>query len=337
MKFLFPLFAAIAALAAEMPRFTPFGVIVPDQPLLHTEMALGETAESALSGLATRVLAGAKPVKINAYLRRAEDEPAVRQAIAERYSPVPALTCVVTALPGGSNFAFDAVAPTDRTGLGVLPAGGVAYVSGQAEKGADLREATHQTMKSLAATLQFLGSDWSGVVQVKAFVQPMSDSVIVFEELRKFFPGPKVLVEWIGGSVPVEIEMIVSCPDAKEAIEFLTPPGLKASPVYCRVVRLAAGPRIYLSGLSATGDAGAQVRGVFAQLQTALDATGSDLKHLAKATYYVAADDVSKALNELRPYYYDPQRPPAASKATVQRIGSGSSTFTMDMIAVPPR
>jgi len=78
---------------------------------------------------------------------------------------------------------------------------------------------------------------------------------------------------------------------------------------------------------------------VFAQLQQLLDSTGSDLRHLAKATYYVSDDDrtagsSSAMLNKLRPEYYDPERPPAASKVRVHGVALVDRTLTMDIIAV---
>lgn len=339
MKFLCALFFTVIAMAAE-PRHlfengkTAQAVVVPAQPLRHTAQVFGVTPEAALDALGET-----HPVKLNAYLRNAADEPLLRAAVVKRFQPPPALTCVVSELPEpGSSIGLDAVAPAASEGLGVLSAGGVAYISGQAEKGADLRGAARKTMESLGATLRFLGVDWAQAVQLKAFVQPISEAAAVREELAKFFPvervPPIVLVEWIGGGTPLEIEVIASVPDASGPIEFLTPPGMKTSPVFCRVTRFA-GPRIYLSGLSGSGDASNQVSEVFTELKKTLDAIGTDWRHLAKATYYVAADDVSKALNELRPKYYDPLRPPAASKAMVPRTGGGSSTFTMDMIAVP--
>jgi enamine deaminase RidA (YjgF/YER057c/UK114 family) len=76
---------------------------------------------------------------------------------------------------------------------------------------------------------------------------------------------------------------------------------------------------------------------VFDRLKDILDRTGSDFRHLAKATYYVSADDASRKLNELRPRYYDPKRPPAASKAVVAGVGMTERTVTLDMIAVPAK
>jgi len=76
------------------------------------------------------------------------------------------------------------------------------------------------------------------------------------------------------------------------------------------------------------------VRDVFKELQKAVGAFQSDLKHLVKATYYVKDNQISKALNELRPEFYDPKRPPAASKATVKGAGLKGQRIMVDMIAV---
>ncbi|MCA9099021.1 MAG: hypothetical protein KDA36_11565, partial [Planctomycetaceae bacterium] len=72
------------------------------------------------------------------------------------------------------------------------------------------------------------------------------------------------------------------------------------------------------------------------QLQEILAHTdcGSDLKHLVKATYYCSHDSTSGALNAVRPDYYDPARPPAASKAIVPGVGHPERRITLDMIAV---
>jgi hypothetical protein len=54
-----------------------------------------------------------------------------------------------------------------------------------------------------------------------------------------------------------------------------------------------------------------------------------------KATYYISTDEASAKLNQLRPRFYDPQRPPGASKAPVAGTGRAGKTITLDMIAVP--
>ena len=152
---------------------------------------------------------------------------------------------------------------------------------------------------------------------------------------------PCVFVEW-QSSLPIEIELVVAArPQAgqPEPLEFITPPGTTALPVFCRVVRVNDPRTIFVSGLFAreAGDGTAQVSDVFAQLQEILKASGSDMRHLAKATYYVSDNDTSAKLNELRPKFYDPARPPAASKAQVPGVGMTGRTLTLDMIAVPAK
>ena len=139
----------------------------------------------------------------------------------------------------------------------------------------------------------------------------------------------------IGRSEDVEAEPTDTGPGVGHPSRL--PPGMTASPVFCRVVRVNDPRTIFVSGLYSreAGDGAAQVNDVIAQLQDILKASGSDLRHLAKATYYVSDNDASAKLNELRPKFYDPQRPPAASKAQVFGVGMSNRSLTLDMIAVP--
>ena len=57
--------------------------------------------------------------------------------------------------------------------------------------------------------------------------------------------------------------------------------------------------------------------------------------HLVKATYYVNNDDLNKWHNAVRPDYFSPRRPPAASKAVVAGTGRVGQSITMDFIIVP--
>jgi enamine deaminase RidA (YjgF/YER057c/UK114 family) len=171
----------------------------------------------------------------------------------------------------------------------------------------------------------------------------MSEAATALKEIAAPFGDgvcpPVSLVEWVS-STPIEIELVVAArrPDgAAPPLEFLTPPGMSASPVYARVVRVHSPRRIYVSGLYGSTDApnsAEEIRDLFATLTRVLDAGQSDLRHLAKATYYVAEAEPSRLLNVLRPEYYDPTRPPAASKAQVVGTGRMPRTITLDMIAV---
>lgn len=238
-------------------------------------------------------------------------------------------------LPGGESQAH----------LSVLPAGPKVYVSGQAEKGKDIAEMTRKTMESLAATLRHLELEWKDVYQIKSFIGPITAVDDAEREISSFFKDPAmvpplVFVEWTT-EPSIEIELIAASKaglgPAGDTVEFITPPGMTSSPVFSRVARVAAGPTIYISGLygDSHDKSEAEIREIFGRLGTLLEKTGSDFRHLAKATYYVSTNEASTKLGTIRPEFYDPQRAPAASKAPVTATGRAGRTITLDMIAVP--
>lgn len=314
-------------------------------------------------------------VKLNLYA--ASDQDAME---AERHLPkllpqgvCPAISIVTTPLPQtGMRIAVDAVATVadtasarnvhrfsfmelaaqsatgvtvGKSSAAILPVGSRVYVSGQAEAGdGTLKDATIKTMQSLQKTLEHLGLRSTDVVQLKAFLRPMSDAAVAIEAMAAAFPEssppPMVLVEWESASAPIEIELIAASPSTEEApsIEFLTPPWMKPSPVFARVTRLNHPTTIYISGLyGSTADPNGtdEVREVFREVERIAKSGGSDLHHLAKATYYVSTEEVSKNLNTVRPEFYHPDRPPAASKAKVVGTGRKGRSMTLDLIAVP--
>lgn len=301
------------------------------------------------------------------------DSPATADLVREQLSQLldasvrPAITAVVTPLPDPKALvAIDAVAVAAERGdsvalerceavagdedcadAAVMPSGGVVYLSGQPDK-SPLAEAAAKSLAALLKIVDQLELAPSQVVQLKVFVDSAASAEEVLSEVKQHFPDqlapPVVFVEWIA-SAPVEIEMIVHMPLSAAApadpVRYYTPPGVKASPTFSRVALVQTGRQIYISGLSAraSGDGEAQVRDVFDQLKQILTETGSDMQHLAKATYYVSDDDktegsASAMLNKLRPEFYDPERPPAASKVKVHGVGQSDRTLTMDMIAV---
>lgn len=304
-------------------------------------------------------------VKLNVYVQNA----AVREAFLKELAAwsggeLPAVAFVATRLPDPkAQIAVDAVFVSRRQNpeslptrditqqkenskawaqASVLPRGDVVYISGQAQPG-ELAEATRKTLDELHRTLKFLGLDKKHIVQVKCFVEPMKEIASVNREIENFFgnqPVPPVShVEWISPSLPIEIELVAWAPEAKatESITYLTPPWMKSSPVFSRAARIHGNDRIYISGLFSKdqGNGETEVRAVFEELQRILKETHSDLKHLAKATYYVSNDEASQELNRLRPEYYDPIGPPAASKAVVSDVGIAGRNLTLDMIAAP--
>ena len=94
--------------------------------------------------------------------------------------------------------------------------------------------------------------------------------------------------------------------------------------------------KVYVSSLCGgnSENAQAEVTSIFSSLTDILKRSGSDFNHLAKATYYVSDTEASAKLNELRPRYYHPDSPPAASKATVEGVGISGKGISIDMIGV---
>ena len=359
---------------------TSLAVVVDDVPLAHTALVLPLDAAGKLIGVADaakqaeQVLANldqalrraqsdlGNAVKLNVYLAGDEVMPAVQQALAKTFSgPVkPAVAFVTGELPLlGALVVMDAVAvssvksnavvliPAESSSPGidavaVLPAGPKLYVSGMAEPGA-LLPATRKTLEKLVAAIGHLDSRREDIVQLKVFLQPMSEVAAVRRVVTDFFGGrapPTVFVEWISANPVVEIELIAAVKsgagDETNSISYFTPPGTTDSKVYRRVARVNRGKLIYISGLhgmKATDGAG-QVREIFNALGGITRQAGSDFEHLVKATYYVTDNDASNQLNELRPRFYHPLRPPAASKARVKGVGQPGKTVTLDMIAV---
>lgn len=312
-----------------------------------------------------RVIPPRQLLKLNVYVHEPSVTALVTKQLVKRFGGnyQPAVCFVQTALPtGGVVIGLDAVGevlappsegmvrrekPTVKgrpSPRAHMPPYGTVYISGQAEKGdGTLADATKRTMESLFKTLTFLECRPADVVHVKAFLTPMKDSAVAVKEIVAAFgeetAPPLSLVEW-KSTLPIEIEMVVSTRRKHDGppVEYLTPPGMTASPVFARITRINTTKQIFVGGLFGKTEmpSGAEeVRDIFATLKRVTEAAGSDLHHLAKATYYVADDDSSARLNEVRPEFYAPDRPPAASKAMVTGTGRADRMLTLDMVAVP--
>jgi len=364
--------SAVVRLGVDANIGAARAVVVGDVPLVHTAQLLPIDEHGVIVGQGNptrqiqQVLANLEPVlrgagsgmeeivKINVVVCQEEIAATVREYLARRFNKLnqPAVSFVVGNLTHPDALvAMDAVAMA-RAKAGIvksaaariLPPGGRYYVSGQAKNG-PLAEVARDTLMSLEATLAYSGLGKSNVVQLKAFMQPISESGIVQAEIAKFFgtesPPPTVFVEWHSPSnTPIEIELIAADPrpasQTGDSVEFLTPPGLTVSKVFSRVAHVNHGRMIYLSGLESAGrsDAAGQLEDIFKTLGSTLKESGGDFEHLVKATYYVTDDDASAKLNDIRPRFFNPQRPPAASKAVVTGMGAPGRTVSIDMIAV---
>lgn len=337
--------------------------IAPSRPQAQIDAVFAGLEKALAAGHSSLDLA----VKINVCAAKTEIADEVRTALSKRFpgAAKPAVFYVVGTLAvPDALVAMDAVAvgrdasiksvtrtsvagmdgPVGSSQVAILPAGGKIYIAGQAEKAATPVEAARKTLESLRATLKFLGLDDSHVVQVKSFLTPISAAADVEREIVSFYGGksapPAVFVEW-SSSLPIEIELVAYAGrqplSSGETVEYLTPPGMPTSPVYSRLARTFSPETIYIGGLygRTENNAEAEILEIFESLARLSSETGSDLQHLAKATYYCATDASSTKLNELRPRYYDPKRPPAASKAMVAGSGRAGRSLTIDMIAVP--
>lgn len=214
--------------------------------------------------------------------------------------------------------------------------------------------ATRKTLEGLDRTLKHIGLDKSSVVQVKSFLQPMSESEQVNEEIIRFFGRGTIPafshVEWVDKKPTIETEMIVWAPagwkplaeaytDLPGTAQFVYLPWLKPnSPNYCRLTIVDQSRAIYFGGLFGRSAESPQeeVRDIFRQLKDLLEQAGSDFDHLAKATYYPSTDGTSTQLNVIRPEFYNGKRPPAASKAPLRGTARNGRHITLDIIAVSP-
>lgn len=84
-------------------------------------------------------------------------------------------------------------------------------------------------------------------------------------------------------------------------------------------------------------DAEAQVRQVYANLATALEAAGSGLAHVVKLTVYLTDLADLPAFRRVRDEHQDPARPPASSLVQVAGLVHPDFRVEIDALAVVPR
>jgi enamine deaminase RidA (YjgF/YER057c/UK114 family) len=236
--------------------------------------------------------------------------------------------------------------------VAVQPPGPFVVVSGRAAQGA-FEAGIAGTMEQLRGDLESVGLAFDHVVQIKGFIGDVNRA----EQLRDIVAGyfertapPQVVTEWVGAGPPAEIELIAAMPTrlppaadpaARGASATPAAPGSRVTHVepimsrYSRVAVVRGGKPVFISGLyGLSPDPLTQVTEMFDQLRRVLEASGSDLSHLVKATYYVSDKGADERINTIRPTLYHPQRPPAASKIMVRGTGRSGKGSTMDMIAV---
>lgn len=374
--------SSIQYVPLDAPEGTSQAVIVDRMPLVHTRQLFAFDSDGKLVGdgsadkqieqVLTNLEAVLKDsgsgldqlIRVNVYALSTTIVTEFREHVTGRLGPTvrPVITAVLTPMPHrGALVAVDAVAGASDAGeavtlrrcqavagndtcadAAVLPAGGIAYLSGHPE-GFELTELpTTKSMTRLMKTLGQLKLAPEHVVQVKVFLNPVTSAEDVLREVQAFFPDqptpPVVFVEWLA-ALPVEIEMIAQLPlsdEPAEPVEYYDPPEFRPSNTFSRVALMRAKQQIYMAGLYARKPSRGepQAKYLFEQLEEVLAKTGSDMRHLVKATYYVSDNDAARWIDRTRPRIFDPERPPAASKLMVHGVGLAERTMTVDMIAI---
>lgn len=304
-------------------------------------------------------------VRLNVYALAPPTVDCVREQLAGRLQPEvrPAITSVLTPMPHRDALvAVDAVAiaaekgdtvalerceavagDKDYADAAVLPRGGIAYLSGVPAEAGLTQSAVDRSMAGLQKTLETFKLTPAHVVQLKVFLRPAHAADDVRRVLKKYFPDqmlpPVVFVEWLAPP-PVEIELIAQLPlsdDAAPKLQHYNQPEVRPSKLFSRVALVRTERQIYTSSLfvpKATGRRLEEALAVFDQLESILAKTGSDLRHMAKGTYYVSDAGSASGMDRVRLWRYDHTCAPAASKCMVHGIAKEKRTMTLDMIAV---
>lgn len=357
----------VQRLPANQPTGAAASVRVPDGALVWTGQIFATKLDgdaraqcdatlAALDGVLAKADSSlANVVRLTAYVADDAAVAAVDAIVAERWARAPvAFSLVRTPVASiGARVAFEAVATTSRVapavevgeGAAVLPAGAKIFISGQAEKEADVAAAVRATMAGLHRSVAHLGLKKSDVVQVKAFIRPFADHAAAQREVVASFDGaavpPVVLMEW-QSELFAEIEIVVSAKalaaPAGDTVSYAWLPWLTKSPRYCHVVHVASGtPLIFVGAVQGddAGDARGQMKTIFERLGSVLFEAGSSYRNLVKATYYLGDPKARAVLGDIRGVYFDPTRPPAASALGVAGFGRPGRAAAVEMIAVP--
>ncbi|MGO4700111.1 RidA family protein [Dyella sp. 2RAB6] len=143
------------------------------------------------------------------------------------------------------------------------------------------------------------------------------------------------------------LALVVSAGSAHAAdVRYLNPAGLSKPTGYTHVVEVPAGARtLYLSGqialdakgnLVGAGDFAAQAEQVFANIDTALKASGASFRNVVKINMYVTDMTQLKALRAARDKYIDVQHPPASTLVEVNKLAREGLLLEVEATAVVP-
>jgi len=125
-------------------------------------------------------------------------------------------------------------------------------------------------------------------------------------------------------------------------IERMNPPGLSTPTGYSHVVSVRGGRTIYIAGqvafdaqgqLVGKGDLAAQTRQVFANLETALKASGATFANVVKTNYYLRDASQVAIVREIRSKYFTSELP-ASTLIEVPRLAQPDFLIEIEVVAV---
>ena len=123
--------------------------------------------------------------------------------------------------------------------------------------------------------------------------------------------------------------------------EYLSPDGLAKSRGYSQVVKV--GNTVYIAGqvsispdgnVVGKGDAEAQVRQVWRNLEAAARAAGGSRQHIVKTTTYVTSIDYAGAVRKVRDELFQSGNPPTSTLLVISALASPDYMVEIEAIAV---
>ena len=125
----------------------------------------------------------------------------------------------------------------------------------------------------------------------------------------------------------------------KPSIRFIN----RAPAGYSHIVEVRGGRTLYIAGqialdadgkLVGAGDLRAQVKQVFANLNTQLQEAGASFKDVVKLNYYLTDTSELQALRETRDSYINQEAPPASTLVVVKQLVRPEYLCEIEAIAV---
>ena len=142
----------------------------------------------------------------------------------------------------------------------------------------------------------------------------------------------------------VVLGVLATALSAAGQTQFINPDGLSKPPGYTHVVVAHPGKIVYISGQVANDKAGkvvssefrVQVEQVFANLKTALAASGATFDDVVKINYYVRdfSQDKRTAIRETRDKYINKEHPPASTLVGVAALAGDDYLLEVEAVSV---